>query len=169
MKRLVFLSAALALVLLPGCAGYQFGADKPTKLAKVTKLAVPTFKNNTLVPRIEVLVTNALIKRLQTQGVYKIVPREEADAVLKAEIFDIQRSQFRSELDNTLRTAEILMRLRVNFTVEDANGMKLLNGQQVGASEAVLDTNFQLTQTQVLADAAERFAFQMASQLTEGW
>ena len=169
MNKALSLLAVALLLATSGCAGYQYGVSKPARLAKVTKLAVPVFKNDSLIPRIEALTTNALIKKLQISGAYKIVNRDEADAVLKGEIFDIQRSQFRSNESNTLYTAEILMRLRINFTIEDNDGNKLMVGQQIGYSNLVVDTNFQLTQTQVLADAAERFATDMANQITQGW
>ena len=35
-----------------------------------TPLQYPTFKNRTLVPRIEVLVTDTVIKQLQQDGTY---------------------------------------------------------------------------------------------------
>ncbi len=89
MKKRFLLLTAVALTSMVGCAGYQPGVNKPKKMAAVTKLAVPTFKNNTLQPRLEVLVTDALIKRLQIAGTYKIVPVNEADAVLYGTIEDI--------------------------------------------------------------------------------
>ena len=169
MKKLAFLLAPLALSLLTNCAGYQLGASKPAKMANVTKLAVPTFKNDTLEPRLEVLATNALIKKLQMDGAYKIVPADEADAVLNATITTIQRSQFRAVRSNTLRTSELLMRLNIRYTVNDTAGTELMNGIAQGASNIVLDPNVQLTERQALADAAERLSITLASQISEGW
>lgn len=169
MKQFALLLASLAVILLTSCAGYHLGSDKPQKMAGVTKLAVPTFKNDTLEPRLEVLVTNALIKKLQMDGAYQIVPVAEADAVLKATISEIHRSQFRSSRNNTLRTSELLMGLIVKYTVEDNAGTQLMIGQAQGYSNIVLDPNVQLTERQALADAAERLSINFASTLTEGW
>lgn len=169
MKKFAFLLAPLALSLLTQCAGYQLGASKPAKMVNVTKLAVPTFKNDTLEPRLEVLATNALIKKIQADGAYKIVPASEADAVLNATIVDIHRSQFRAVRSNTLRTSELLMRLQIRYTVNDSAGTELLAGQASGASNIVLDPNVQLTERQALADAAERLSTSLASQISEGW
>jgi len=169
MKQFALLLASLAVTLLTSCAGYQLGSDKPQKMSGVTKLAVPTFKNDTLEPRLEVLVTNALIKKLQMDGAYQIVPVNEADAVLKATISEIQRSQFRSSRNNTLRTSELLMGLIVKYTVEDNAGISLMAGQAQGYSNIVLDPNVQLTERQALADAAERLSINLTSALTEGW
>jgi outer membrane lipopolysaccharide assembly protein LptE/RlpB len=169
MKQFALLLASLALTLLTSCAGYQLGSGKPQKMSGLTKLAVPTFKNDTLEPRLEVLATNALIKKLQMDGSYQIVPVSEADAVVKATITEIQRSQFRSSRNNTLRTSELLMGLLVRYTVEDNAGTVLMAGQAQGHSNIVIDPNAQLTERQALADAAERLSITLASSLTEGW
>ena len=44
-------------VSLGGCAGYRIGEIKPQYLKDVHSIAVPAFKNNTFIPRIEALVT----------------------------------------------------------------------------------------------------------------
>jgi hypothetical protein len=169
MKKFSSLLTLLALLLLTNCAGYQLGASKPHQMANVTKLAVPTFQNDTLEPRLEVLVTNALIKKLQADGAYQIVPRDEADAVLLATIDDVERSQFRSVRTDTLRSSEILNRLIVKYRVEDNAGMKLLSGNERAWSNIVLDPNVQLSERQALADAAERLGIALASRISEGW
>lgn len=168
MKKFLCLPV-LALALLTGCSGYQLGSSRPTQLANVKKLAVPTFKNDTLEPRLEVLTTNAIIKKLQLDGAYEIVPVSEADAVLKGTISTIERSQFRSARNNTLRTSELLMRLVVNYTVEDNTGATLRTGSVRGASNIMLDANQQMAERQGLADAAERLSSTLVSQISEGW
>lgn len=169
MNKLALLLAPLAITVLTNCAGYQLGSSKPSQLANVTKLAVPTFKNDTLEPRIEVLVTNAVIKRLQMDGAYQIVSRDKADAVLEAKIEDIERSQFRSARLNTLQSSEILMRLRVNYKIVDNAGTELISGQEGAQSNIVMDPSVQITERQGLADAAERLAIAVASRISEGW
>lgn len=169
MNKFALLLALPVLSVLTSCAGYQLGASKPYQMANVTKLAVPTFKNETLEPRLEVLATNALIKKLQMDGAYQIVDRDEADAVLIATITDIERSQFRSVRTNTLRSSEILNRIIIKYKVEDSSGANLMSGGERAYSNIVLDPNVQLTERQALADAAERLAIALASRISEGW
>ena len=83
-------AAALACVTLTGCLGYHIGPVKPYYLRDVHTIAVPTFKNHTLVPRIEVLVTDTVIKQLQQDGTFQIASGENADATLTAEIIPHQ-------------------------------------------------------------------------------
>ena len=113
------IALGFAGLLLSNCAGYTLGGQKPTHLAGVTKLAVPTFENQTLEPRIASLVTNALIKQIQMDGSYQIVPEDEADAVLKGSVISVNRSQFRSNRLNVLRTSQLQMTLSTQFTITD--------------------------------------------------
>ncbi len=76
-------AVALGSLCLTGCLGYHIGPVKPYYLRDVHTLAVPTFTNRTLVPRIEVLVTNTVIKQFQQDGTFQIVGGEDADATLK--------------------------------------------------------------------------------------
>lgn len=194
MKPASLLILAVAILTFTGCAGYHAGASKPHELAVVKKLAVPNFKNDTLEPRIEVLVTDAVIKKLQMDGGYKIVPVSEADAVLKGTITEITRHQFRAQRENTLVTSEILVGLIVKYTVEANNpeilaaskpltpekqtasassDMKTSNtiyaGQTHSSSNIVVNPNYQLSIRQALADAAERLSGELVGQLTVGW
>ncbi len=169
MKSL-FLLLASACLLLPGCAGYTLGAHKPSHLSKITKIAVPTFENLTLEPRLAVLVTNAVIKQLQNHGSYQIVSKSEAEAVLQGKISNINRTQFRSDLNNVLRSSQIMATLVCPFTVtEIATGKVIHTGSASADSYIILDANLQLSETQLLEDAAQRLAFNLADQVSEGW
>jgi hypothetical protein len=169
MKRILFLLAPLCL-LLSGCAGYHLGAQKPAQLRHITKLAVPTFENLTLEPRLAVLVTNTIIKQLQNHGSYQIVAKRDAEAVLEGRISQIQRSQFRSDRNNILRTSQIMATLVCNFTVKEAgSGAMLHQGTAYGYSNVILDANLQLSETQLLEDLSQQLAFPVADELSEGW
>ncbi|MBE2282370.1 MAG: hypothetical protein IAE77_02790 [Prosthecobacter sp.] len=169
MKKLLYLLVP-ACLLLTGCAGYTLGAQKPAHLRNVTKLAVPTFKNQTLEPRLAVLVTNAVIKQLQNHGSYQIVSKGEADAVLEGDIRQIDRTQFRSDRTNILRSSQIQATIGSSFVIRDsASGTVLHNGGASANSYIILDSNLQLSDTQLLEDAAQRLAYDLADQISEGW
>ena len=77
---------ALALGLLvaagAGC-GYSFRGTLPEHIQTV---AVPVFANRTGEPRIESLLTNAVVEAFSTNGRLRVVKREDADAVLEGEV-----------------------------------------------------------------------------------
>jgi hypothetical protein len=160
----------LSLLTLSGCAGYTLGGQKPAHLAGITKVAVPTFENLTLEPRLGSLVTNALIKQIQMDGSYQIVRKEDAEAVLEGKVFDIDRSQFRSDRNNVLRTSQLLMRLNATFTIRDPNsGAEIHRGRASATSYTVMDSNVQNSETQALEDASQRLAATISNQIAEGW
>jgi hypothetical protein len=165
MKKLLL----LPLLTLVGCAGYTLGPTKPAHLSEVTKIAVPTFENETLEPRLAVLVTNAVIKQLQVDGTYQIVNRDQADAVLEAKISDVDKSQWRAVRNNTLRTSELLVRLRTDYKLKDSAGTALHQGRVLGESYLVIDPNWQLSEHQAMEEAAQRIAATLVSEIADGW
>jgi hypothetical protein len=167
MKTLCLL--ALSLVL-SSCAGYHLGGQKPAHLSGITKLAVPTFENQTLEPRLSSVVTNSLIKQIQMDGSYQIVSKENAEAVLEGTITRVTRSQFRSVRRNVLRTSQLQMNLTASYVIRDtASGRPLHTGNSTGLSYVILDSNVQNSETQALDDAAMRLSNNIANDISEGW
>lgn len=169
--KTLFLACALGLITtLTGCSGYTLGAQKPAHLAHVTKLAIPTFENLTLEPRLGSLVTNAIIKQVQNSGGYEIVSSDNAEAVLAGRIVSVDRSQFRADRRNVLRTSQLLMSLRVDYVITDkGTNAAIHRGRASGDSYTILDTNIQNSEAQALEDAAQRLSVNVASDITEGW
>jgi hypothetical protein len=157
-------------LVLTNCTGYTLGGQKPTHLAGITKLAVPTFENQTLEPRIASLVTNALIKQIQMDGSYQIVPQDEAEAVLNGSITRVSRTQFRSNRLNVLRTSQLQMTLGTQFTITDTtSGRSIHKGTSSASSYVILDSNVQNSEAQALEDAAQRLSGTIANEISEGW
>ena len=111
--------------MLSGCLGYHVGPVKPYYLRDVHNIAVPTFKNRTLVPRIEVLVTDTVIKQLQQDGTFQITNEDKADATLNGEISRISRLPARSVRGNVLATTEFNLALTVRYSLTTRDGKPL--------------------------------------------
>lgn len=161
--------AAVALFLIPACAGYHLGADQPAVMEGVQTLAVPVFHNDTLIPRSSVTVTNRVIRQFQVDGTYRIVDSSRADAILRGTIRPVRRTQVRSAKFNTLRTLEQEVRLALDYSVEARSGAVLTAGTVEGSTSVFLDPNFQRSESQALDDAAARLADELVSRLAEGW
>ncbi len=168
MKKLLVLLLPCCL-LLTSCAGYHLGAHKPSHLANIKRLAVPTMKNMTLEPRLGVLVTNAIIKQIQNHGSYELGTRADSDAVLVGTIRNVQRFQYRSDRTNILRTSQMLLTLQVDYTIKDHNDNTLHTNYASGESFVILDPNLQISESQALEDAAQRLAVNLANDISEGW
>lgn len=164
------IALSFAGLLLSSCAGYTLGGQKPTHLTGITKLAVPTFENQTLEPRIASTVTNALIKQIQIDGSYQIVSEDEAEAVLHGSVTRVSRSQFRSDRRNVLRTSQLQLTLSTQFTITDTtSGRPIHKGSSSASSYVILDSNIQNSEAQALDDAAQRLSGSIANEISEGW
>ena len=175
--KIFFLAAAC--FCLVACLGYHIGPVKPYYLQDVHTIAVPTFENNTLIPRIEVLVTDTVIKQFQQDGTFKIASNDNADMILKGEISRITRSPARSVRGNVLATSEfnLVMRLRYKLVGQDGKPVGPpgeVSGSTsffVGNTSSISTTNGDVTtdERQALPLATEELANHLVSQLSEGW
>ena len=163
-------SAFLLGLLLSGCAGYHLGPAKPSYLRDVHSIAVPIFKNATLVPQIETLVSDTVIKQFQQDGTFRIANEGQADAVLRGDVISASRAPARSLRGNVLATTEFNLVLRVRYSLYGRDGKPL-----AGPTEATGTTSF-FVGDDVIADerqaiplAAQELANRLVSQLSEGW
>jgi hypothetical protein len=131
---------------------------------------VPTFRNTTLVPRIEVLVTGAVIKQFQQDGTFRIANEDNADAILKGEIIGVGRSPARSVRGNVLATTEFNLSLRVRYTVVGRDGKTIAGpSDAAGLTSFFVGDDVNTDERQALPLAAEEMAGRLVSQLSEGW
>lgn len=157
-------------LLLTGCLGYQLGPVKPSVLRDVHVIAVPTFENKTLLPRIEVLITDSVIKQLQQDGTYRVANENNADAVLKAEITEIDRTPARSLRGNVLATTEFNLTMHVRYKLETSSGTVLMPlAEVIGTTSFFVGTDVTTDERQALPLAAEELANHLVTQLSEGW
>lgn len=164
------LSTFLLGLFLSGCAGYRLGPATPSYLREIKSIAVPTFRNTTLVPRVEALVTGTVIKQFQQDGTFRIVNESTADATLKGEIVAVGRSPARSVRGNVLETSEFNLLLRVRYTLVGRDGRMLAGPAEVGGSTSFfVEADVATDERQALPLAAEELAGRLVSQLSEGW
>lgn len=175
----LFFCAPLLLTLagaLAGCAGYQIGPIKPKLMEKVQTIAVPTFKNDTLEPRIEVALASAIIKQIQQDGTYRVVRENEADAILEGTLLEIRRRPARSVRGNVLQTREYTLELRVRYSVKNRATGAEIEGRTITGSTSFFVSGSNTVAADVTQDerqampiAAEDLATRLVSQISEGW
>jgi hypothetical protein len=167
------LKASLATVFclaFCGCLGYHVGPVKPYYLRDVHTIAVPTFKNRTLVPRIEVLVTDTVIKQLQQDGTFQVTSGDKADATLEGQVDRINRLPARSVRGNVLATTEFNLGLVIKYSLIGRDGKPLAGpSQAVGTTSFFVSSDVTTDERQALPLATEDLATRLVSQLSEGW
>jgi hypothetical protein len=163
--------AALVLLSLGGCAGYHIGPVQPYYLRSVHSIAVPTFENKTLIPRIAVLLSDTVIKQFQQDGTYRIEGDDKADAILKGEITRITRAPARSLRGNVLATTEFNLILQLRYTLLDRVTGKTLSAPMdvTGTTSFFVGPDITSDERQAIPLAAEELAVRLVSQLSEGW
>ena len=155
---------------LGGCLGYHVGPVKPYYLRDVHTIAIPTFKNRTLVPRIEVLVTDTVIKQLQQDGTFQVASGDKADATLEGQVDRINRLPARSVRGNVLATTEFTLGLVVKYSLIGRDGKPLAGpSQAVGTTSFFVSSDVTSDERQALPLATEDLATRLVSQLSEGW
>ena len=165
-----FFLTLLAVVSLSGCAGYRVGDVKPHYLESVHTIAVPTFRNETYQPRLEVLLTNTVIKQFQQDGTFRITTEDKADAVLRATVRGVSRTPARSVRGNVLATTEFNLTLGARYTLVGRNGQPISGPTDVaGTTSFFVGSDVATDQRQAIPLATEDLAVRLVSQLSEGW
>lgn len=166
MKPALILAVA---VLLTGC-GYKLGEIRPTPMRSVRTLAVPTFKNKTFEPRLEVLFADTLVKRMQQDGTYELVGDDKADAILYCTIDKIERRSLRSVQNNVLATSEFGLRVFVTYEVQDrVTGAILIKSSAQGNTTFFSGNDLQTIERQAFSNAASDLANNIMAEVSEGW
>ena len=167
------MKASLATILclaISGCLGYHVGPVKPYYLRDIHSIAVPTFKNRTLVPRVEVLVTDTLIKQFQQDGTFQITSDDKADATLSGEITHVNRLPARSVRGNVLATTEFTLALTLKYSLTGRDGKPLVGpGEVTGTTSFFVTSDVTTDERQALPLATEDLATRLVAQLSEGW
>ena len=163
-------AAVFVAACLSGCAGYRLGEVKPYVMRDVKNIAVKTFTNNTYTPRVEVLVTNTIIKQLQQDGTYRITTEPNADAILEGTVVAIGRTPARAVRGNVLASVEFNLGVTVAWTLRKKDGTPVAGPASItGGTSFFVGGDPQSDERQALPLAVEDLAVRLVSHLSEGW
>ena len=126
-KKLPFMLVMLCFVL-NGCAGYRLGSNLPGNLRTVS---IPTFKNQTREPGIEISITNEIINQFQIDGTLRVVD-EDPDLILHGELIGYSREPLRYTGKDFKEVEEYRLRIRAKLTlIETASNTPRWKGRVV--------------------------------------
>jgi Lipopolysaccharide-assembly len=168
MKFFYLIALPLALV---SCAGYEVGDSKPASLARVKTIAVPMFKNSTLLPRGEAMATSAVVAALVQDGTYQIADIGKADAILDGTLRSVRYSNVRGSRINVLRPEELENNVTIDWTLRDAKNptRTLASGASAGSSTFFAASNLQTARNNAMPDALGRAGVALASAIANGF
>jgi len=161
----------LPLLVLVSCAGYQMGGSKPARLAKVSRIQVPLFINDTQLTRADAYATNSAVDALTRDGTYQIGTADTADAVLDGVVEKIDYSQVSSSRTDTLRSEELSMEITIAWTLRDADNPAniLAKGKSRGRTRFFAGGNLEIARTNALPDALRRASESMVTRIADGF
>ncbi|MBK1884330.1 hypothetical protein JIN85_18065 [Luteolibacter pohnpeiensis] len=168
MKLSLLLIPALSLV---SCVGYQLGGAKPPSLAKVNRISVSMFANETQHIRAETIATSAVTSAFAQDGTFRFASADQADAILEGQVTKIEYTSIRGSRLDTLLPEELRNSVTLKWQLKDAhNPIKILaSGTSTGRSQLFVDSNLQTARNNALPDAMERAAESLVSQLANGF
>ncbi len=170
-KIAVFLTVALMLLGGIGCSGYRLGNIGGTEVQGVRTIYVPVVKNDGYEPGLQVMTTNAIIRRFENDGTLQTVRTTEADAELTVTIKKVVKTGTRNDRNNILRTAEYDVEIIAQATyVNRRLGRKIFENREVrGKTAFYVQRDLQEGERQALPLAAEDLANNIVKLIVEGW
>lgn len=171
MKSLYFAALAAVLMLCSGCAGYHLGATLPKKMEGIKSIAVPTFHNETLVPRLESLAASTVVLEFQRDGTLQVCRTGDADVILEGTIEKIRRRGTRSVRSDIVKQQEYSLTVTFRYVLT-----RRLTGEQIDQGVVVGTTTFFVSGNDINQDerqaiplALERGAVRLVNRITTGW
>lgn len=168
MRRLKIFLPSLAALILTGCAGYHLGPVNGGEAGART-VEIQPFNNQTLQPRLNDDLTQALRERIQTDATYRLATSERGDVVISGVI----RTYHREGLGYLDKDASTPQNFRITMLVhvvalDRATGKTLFERDVKGHALLSIGSDLASAERQagplVAADAAQV----IASLLTEG-
>ena len=168
MRRVAHIFWLAGLIILTGCTGYRLG---PVSQADYHTVAVPMFKNRTLKPQLEAQITNAIIKRFQSDGTLRVTHETAADVLLSGEIIRYGRRDLRALRDDTQVPREYRIEIEVQLQARDRRtGQVILEKVEVvGTADALIGSDLQSAEQQALPLCADDIARKAVRLLAESW
>ena len=165
------LSALLLIFCLTGCLGYRVGDISGRNLQGVRSVYVPVAKNASLEADVQVIVTDAIIQRFNSDGTLEVNQNENADSELDVTISDVHRTPVASSTSNILVTSEYQLVITAKATYTNRRlGRKIFENISVnGTTTFYTQADILEGERQALPLAAQDLAQNTVKLVTEGW
>ncbi len=162
------LGLASALALLTGCAGYKLGSTAEFPAGQHS-IQIGLIQNQTMEPRLIESVNNALRKRFQQDGTYRLDTRGEADVVLTGIITRFDRSAVSFQPGDVLTVRDYALSLTAKVMVKErATGKVLFDREVNGRTTIRAGTDLISAERQAVPLLAEDLARNAASLVVNG-
>ncbi len=164
-----FLAAAL---FLSGC-GYTREATLPEG---VKTIHVQTVRNKIPIgeiyayhPGLEMLITNAVVKRLNRDGNLKVVPPEEADVILETDLLSFDQGGLRFTSLESVEEYRLYIAVRLRLRDAKTKQVYWEEPNLSGDAEYFVSDVRSLARDEAAQRAVERLARNIVDRIVEDW
>lgn len=162
------LSAAVAVALISGCAGYRVGPSNGMS-AGSRSVEVALFPNHTLEPRLSEPVAHALRKQLQQDGTFHLASDGSGEVQVTGELTRYERIPVSFKPNDIITTRDYDVKLTAHVrAVERGSGKVLLDREVVGRSTVQNTADLSSAERQIAPLVAEDLARKVTGYLVDG-
>ena len=168
MRALLSLGLAIATASLTGCAGYKVGSTAAFPSGQHS-IQIGLIQNKTLEPRLIESLNNALRKRFQQDGTYKLDTRGESDVVLTGVITRFDRAPLSVQPGDVLTVRDYALGMTAKLTVKDRITGKVLFDREVSGRTTIRSgSDLASAERQAVPMLAEDLARNATSLIVDG-
>lgn len=166
-----FLAKAFLIVSIvnsTGCVGYRVGSMLPDDLQTVH---VRTVVNKSSEPLIESDITQALIRDIQLDGSLKVVPADQADAILSVTLNNYSLEPLAYRKDVRAAANQYRINLTASMDLRRQPGNEVVAESPRVTGQAVFDVIGDLSSSKLTQNpaAADDLARNIVEQMVEAW
>jgi hypothetical protein len=163
-----WISIALLSLSLAGCAGYKLGPSNGIP-AGSRSVQVNPFVNATMEPRLIEPLTEALRRRLQQDGTYRLDTQGDGDLIVTGTITGYDRSELSFQPNDILTVRDYNLRMFAKVTVtERGTGKVILERTVFGRTVIRVGSDQSSAERQAIPILAADLARNAASAITDG-
>ncbi len=168
----------LTVLLLTGCGYNQTGSSKNEITSgyhwnslfreDVQSVAVPIFTNKDYRRGVELRLTEAVIKQIETRAPYKVVPKDRADTVLEGQITQVWAAAITRDYQTNLPREQIL-NITVDLIWKDLRNGQILMQRKNFSRQVVFYPTLGEGEFIGSQDAVEKFAMDIVQEMQADW
>ena len=162
------LSSVLVAMFVSGCAGYKLGPTNGKPAGSQT-VQINPFQNKTMEPRLTEYVNNAMRKRLQQDGTFKLETHDDGDIIINGVITLFHRSELSFNPSDTRTVRDYYLYMTADITATERSTGKVLWTRPVtGRTSIRIGTDQASAERQAVPLMAEDLAQNAISLLADG-
>ena len=170
--RRIFLQGVIFFLTFSGC-GYTRQSSLPQGIKTIyvatVKNEIPIERVNVYQPGLEMMITNAVTRRLERDGNLKVVPEEKADAVLESALISFEQEGLRFSLLESVEEYRSYIVLSMRLVNPKTGEVFWQEPNFSGDAEYFVNTVRSISREEAAQRAVDRLARNVVDRVVEDW